>query len=45
MRRCRPASWRWAWPPRASTPEEMDAVVARDFAFWGPVVRTANITT
>ncbi|UPY38876.1 tripartite tricarboxylate transporter substrate binding protein [Sediminicoccus sp. KRV36] len=30
--------------PRASTPEELDAVVARDFAFWGPVVRTANIT-
>jgi tripartite-type tricarboxylate transporter receptor subunit TctC len=30
--------------PRASTPEEMDAVVERDFAFWGPVVRAANIT-
>lgn len=31
--------------PRASTPEELDAVVERDFAFWGPVVRAANITT
>lgn len=30
--------------PRASTPAEMDAIVERDFAFWGPVVRTANIT-
>jgi len=30
--------------PRASTPEEMDSIVERDFAFWGPVVRTANIT-
>lgn len=31
--------------PRASTPGEMDAVVERDFAFWGPVVRAANITS
>lgn len=30
--------------PRASTPEEMDGIVERDFATWGPVVRRANIT-
>ena len=30
--------------PRASMPEELDRVVERDFAFWGPVVRAANIT-
>lgn len=30
--------------PRASTPEELNQVVDRDFAAWGPVVRAANIT-
>ena len=30
--------------PRVSSPEELDQIVARDFAFWGPVIRSANIT-
>lgn len=30
--------------PRASTPEELDRIVDRDFTFWGPVVRAANVT-
>ncbi|MES2712898.1 MAG: tripartite tricarboxylate transporter substrate binding protein [Pseudomonadota bacterium] len=30
--------------PRASSPEELDRIVERDFASWGPVVRSRNIT-
>lgn len=30
--------------PRASAPDELDRIVDRDFAFWGPVVRAANVT-
>lgn len=29
---------------RASSPEDLDRVVERDFAFWGPIVRSRNIT-
>ena len=30
-----------AW---ASAPEEFDRIVERDFAFWGPIMRSRNVT-